>query len=193
MSKTKGWYRFIFRNQGTPLNCWAITRNLVRWKTITKTIFERYSFQETLRCRVMVLQWQGANLQQSQMQKLRPGCRAGNHLLMGNTLLSIAQIVLCATPGRGGRHPGGDSLPEAMHDLKTGAVPRSSSCLSWKRRPWVWLNKYVWWKRVVEEEEGGIYEHMNRRRVRHGKPENVNKKLWIIIGQMGMDFNRNNF
>lgn len=50
-----------------------------------------------------------------------PGCRAakggvrgkGNHLLMGNTLLSVAQITLCTTAEGGGRRPGGDWRPEA--------------------------------------------------------------------------------
>lgn len=50
----------------------------------------------------------------------------GNHLLMGNTLLSIAQIALSTTAERGGRRPGGGWRPEARHDLKNGssAAPR---------------------------------------------------------------------
>lgn len=58
----------------------------------------------------------------------RVGCKGrGNHLLMGNTLLSIVQIALSTTAERGGRRPGGDWRPEARHDLKTGALPRHGS------------------------------------------------------------------
>lgn len=45
----------------------------------------------------------------------------GNHVLMGNTLLSLVQIALSTTVERGGRHPGGDRRPEMRHNLKTGA------------------------------------------------------------------------
>lgn len=81
------------------------------------------------------MQLRTANLQQSQRQQRRPGYKAwvggvqgrGNHLLMGNTLLSIAQIALSTTAERGGSHPGGDWRPEVRHDLKTGALPHHGS------------------------------------------------------------------
>lgn len=90
--------------------------------------------------RLWGVRWQAANLQQSQRQQRRPGCRAvvggvqgrGNQLLMGNTLLSIAQIVLSTTAQSSGRHPGGAWRPEARHDLKTGALLRYGSWFLWK-------------------------------------------------------------
>lgn len=54
----------------------------------------------------------------------------GNHLLMGNTLLSIVQIALSTTAESNGRRPGGAWRPEARHDLKTGALPRHGSWFS---------------------------------------------------------------